>query len=57
MKWHFIAEKFKKAIGGYFKAQFKIMGVVALILLAGFLVLGIHYAVLLALLIAFLGLF
>lgn len=54
VKWHFIAEKFKKAIGGYFKAQFKIMGVVALILLAGFVVLGIHYAVLLALLIAFL---
>ena len=29
-KWHFITEKFRKAIGGYFKAQFKIMGVVAL---------------------------
>ena len=30
-KWHFILEKFRKAVGGYFKAQFKIMGVVALI--------------------------
>lgn len=53
-KWRFITEKFRKAIGGYFKAQFKIMGVVALILLTGFLILRIHYAVLLALLIAFL---
>ncbi len=53
-KWHFITEKFRRAIGGYFKAQFKIMGVVALILLVGFLILRIHYAVLLAVLIAFL---
>ena len=53
-KWRFITEKFRKAIGGYFKAQFKIMGVVALILLTGFLILRIHSAVLLALLIAFL---
>lgn len=53
-KWHFILGKFRKAVGGYFKAQFKIMGVVALILLAGFLILNIHYAVLFAILIAFL---
>lgn len=53
-KWHFILNKFKVAVGGYFKAQFKIMGVVALILLAGFLVLDIPYALLLALLISFL---
>ena len=53
-KWRFITEKFKRAIGGYFKAQFKIMGVVALILFVGFLILKIHYAVLLAILIAFL---
>lgn len=51
-KWHFITEKFRKAIGGYFKAQFKIMGVVALILFVGFLILRIHYAILLAVLIA-----
>lgn len=51
-KWHFITGKFKKAIGGYFKAQFKIMGIVAVILFVGFLILRIRYAVLLAVLIA-----
>ena len=51
-KWHFILEKFRKAVGGYFKAQFKIMGVVALILLVGFAILRIRYAVLFAVLIA-----
>ena len=51
-KWHFILEKFRKAVGGYFKAQFKIMGVVALILLIGFAILRIRYAVLFAVLIA-----
>ena len=39
-------------MGGYFKAQFKIMGVVALILLVGFAILRIRYAVLFAVLIA-----
>ena len=53
-KWHFITERFRRAIGGYFKAQFKIMGVVALILFVGFLILRIHCAVLLAVLIAIL---
>lgn len=53
-KWKFIADKFKKAVGGYFKAQFKIMGIVALILLIGFWILKIKYAVLFALLIALL---
>ena len=53
-KWNFVINRFKAAVGGYFKAQFKIMGVVALILLAGFFVLGINYAIVLALLIAFL---
>lgn len=53
-KWHFVTEKFRRAIGGYFKAQFKIMGVVALILFVGFLILKIHYAILLAILIAIL---
>ncbi len=41
-------------IGGYFLAQFKIMFVVAGILLAGFLILGIDHAVLLALIISLL---
>lgn len=44
----------KHLIGGYFAAQFKIMIVVAFILFAGFVVLGVNYAFLLALLIAFL---
>ena len=33
----------KYAVGGYFKAQFKIMAVVGLILLCGFLILGVDY--------------
>lgn len=41
-------------IGGYFKAQFKIMWVVSLILLVGFLILRIRYALILAVLIAML---
>ena len=53
-KWRFIAEKFRNAVGGYFKAQFKIMGVVGVILLVGFFVLHIKYALLWAFLIAFL---
>lgn len=44
----------KRLIGGYFSAQFKIMFVVAGILLVGFLVLGISHAVLLACAIALL---
>ena len=44
----------KYAVGGYLKAQFKIMAVVGLILLCGFLILGVDYAFLLAILIAFL---
>ena len=53
-RWRYIIDNFKKAVGGYFKAQFKIMGVVALILLAGFFILRLKYAVLLAIIIAFL---
>lgn len=44
----------KGLIGGYFLAQFCIMCVVALILAAGFLVLGVRYGVLLAFLTAIL---
>lgn len=47
-------EETKRLIGGYFLAQFKIMFVVAVILAVGFLVLGVHYAVLLGILIAIL---
>lgn len=53
-KWHFIAGRFRSAVGGYFKAQFKIMGVVAVILLVGFFVLHIKYAILWAVLVALL---
>lgn len=41
-------------VGGYFLAQFKIMFVVAMILLVGFLILGVPYGVLLAMGIAML---
>lgn len=44
----------KYAVGGYFKAQFKIMVVVGFILFFGFLILGVEYVFLLAVLIAFL---
>lgn len=49
-----IFHQFKVVIGGYFKAQFKIMGVVAVILLAGFTILGVQYVILLSVLVAFL---
>lgn len=49
-----VMDNLRYAVGGYFKAQFKIMGVVFLILFAGLLLLGVHYAVLIAFLIAFL---
>ena len=51
-KWRFITGKFRGAVGGYFRAQFKIMGVVAVILLVGFFVLRIKYALLWAILIS-----
>lgn len=44
----------KKLVGGYFLAQFKIMGVVAAILIAGFLILRVSYAAIWAVLIALL---
>lgn len=44
----------KDAIGGYFKAQFQIMVVLGAILFVGFFILGVKYAVVLAILFAFL---
>lgn len=44
----------KYAVGVYFKAQFKIMLVIFVILLAGFSLIGIHFSILLAIGIAFL---
>lgn len=44
----------KYAIGGYFKAQFKIMVVVFGLLVVGFMIMGLNFTFLLAILIAFL---
>jgi sporulation integral membrane protein YtvI len=52
--WHFIYQNFTKAVGGYFKAQFKIMLVLIVIMFAGFEILRVSYSFLLALGIAFL---
>ena len=49
-----VGENLKYAMGGYFKAQFKIMGVVFAILLAGFTLMQIRFSILLAIAIAFL---
>lgn len=48
------SEKTKKAVGGYFEAQFRIMAVVTAILFVGFMILRVSYSFLLAVLIAFL---
>lgn len=53
-RWAWIRRMLSKAVGGYFLAQFKIMGVIAAILFVGFLILDVEYAVLWALLIALL---
>lgn len=49
-----VMDNLKYAVGGYFKAQFKIMVVVYCLLVAGFLILKVNFCFLLALLIAFL---
>ena len=49
-----VGENLKYAMGGYFKAQFKIMGVVFAILLFGFTLMQIRFSILLAIAIAFL---
>ncbi|MCR5688192.1 MAG: sporulation integral membrane protein YtvI [Lachnospiraceae bacterium] len=49
-----VSDTMKSAVGGYFKAQLKIMGFVYVVLFIGFLVLRIKYAVLIALFIALL---
>lgn len=49
-----VGENLKYAMGGYFKAQFKIMGVVFAILLVGFTLMHIRFSILLAIAIAFL---
>lgn len=49
-----IISDLKHVVGGYFKAQFKIMGVVYVILIIGLWILKVNYVLLVALLIAFL---
>ena len=53
-RYMIVSSTMKSAVGGYFKAQFKIMGFVYVVLLVGFMILRIDYAFLIALLIAFL---
>ena len=50
--YHYLKSDVKRLVGGYFLAQFKIMFVMAAILLAGFLVMGVRYAFLLAIVVA-----
>lgn len=52
--YNMVVENFKTAVGGYFKAQFKIMLVITLILFVGFELLKVNYSFLLAVAIAFL---
>ena len=50
----YLRGEIRRLVGGYFLAQFKIMAVVCLILTAGFLVLGVRFALLWAVLISLL---
>lgn len=52
--YRIVIDNFKTAVGGYFKAQFKIMLILILILFVGFELLKVNYSFLLAILIAFL---
>lgn len=49
-----VISNLKSAIGGYFKAQFQIMLVLGTIMFVGFTILGVKYAIVLAILFAFL---
>lgn len=51
-KWHIVINSLTGAVGGYFKAQFKIEIWIFLLMLAGFLLLRIPYAPVIAFLIA-----
>lgn len=53
-KWKMLERCFKSIFGGYFKAQFKIMGVVFVILFIGFLVLKVDFAIVVAFLVSLL---
>lgn len=49
-----VVSNFKFSVGGYFKAQFKIMGVVGVILLVGLSILKVKYVIVFSIIIAFL---
>lgn len=49
-----VCDNLKYAVGGYFKAQLKIMGVVFILLIIGFMIMGLNFTFILAILIAFL---
>ncbi len=53
-RWNMMARSFKRAVGGYFKAQFKIEIWMYFLLVAGLWILKVNYAFLIALGIAFL---
>ena len=48
-RWDMMARSFKRAVGGYFKAQFKIEIWMYVLLVAGFTVLKVNYTLLIAL--------
>ncbi len=52
--YNIVVNNFKTAVGGYFKAQFKIMMILVLIMFVGFELLKVNYSFLLAVGIAFL---
>ncbi len=52
--YNMVVDNFKSAVGGYFKAQIKIMFIITLIMFVGFEVLTISYSILIALGTAFL---
>lgn len=54
--YHVIVTNFKDAVGGYFKAQFKIMLLLTVIMFLTFWFMGVKYAFLIAFLIAFIDL-
>ena len=49
-----VMDNLRYAVGGYFKAQFKIMAVIGVILFIGMLILRVRFAILVAILVAFL---
>lgn len=53
-RFQVVSDSLRQAVGGYFKAQFKIMGIVAVILFIGLGILRVRYVILIAVLIAFL---